>query len=216
MSQYRLVRISLATFLALFLLAGKSFPKDTEDIKKVKPVSRATETASQESKYFKGIEFLSGFGLAKLRSPQGSYHVIPLFVDFDFDLKPLLPKKYTPFTGLFQFVLEPFIADVYDPNNNVEVGSNFLFKIGLLPETAKFQPYLKGGVGFLYMSQHTIEQGSQFNFDQYAGLGLHYFFRKNLAFTIEYRFRHISNADIERPNKGINTNFTICGVTYRY
>jgi len=215
-SQHRSVRISVITFLTLFLLAGKAFPQDKSGMKNTYASSEVIETADKEHRYLKGIEFLTGFGLAKLQAPQGSYHVMPLFVDFDFDLKPLLLKKYMRFPGLLQFVLEPFIAYVYDPNNNIEVGNNFLFKIGFLPETAKFQPYLKGGVGFLYMSQHTREQGSQFNFNQYAGLGLHYFFKKNLAFTIEYRFRHISNADIEKPNKGINTNFTTCGITYLY
>lgn len=42
------------------------------------------------------------------------------------------------------------------------------------------------------MSQHTKEQATQFNFIDQAALGMHYFFRKNTAFTLEGRLRHLS------------------------
>lgn len=166
-------------------------------------------------KMLKGIEFLTGFGVAKLRQ-QSTYHVTPFFVDFDFDLKPLTKKiSFNP-PSLLQFVLEPFVSYVSSPDNNAEIGNNFLIKIGFLPETSKFQPYFKGGVGLIYMTQHTREQSTQFNFNEYAGVGAHYFFRKNIALTLEYRFRHISNAGISRPNTGINTHLGDCGISYLF
>jgi opacity protein-like surface antigen len=68
----------------------------------------------------------------------------------------------------------------------------------------------------LYLSQHTREQGTQFNFNEYVGFGVHYFLKKNLALTLEYRYRHISTAGLDEPNKGINTNFTLCGASYTF
>lgn len=163
----------------------------------------------------KSIELLTGFGLAKL-DIQGSYHVIPFFVDLDFDAKPLLEKTPLRYPGLLEFVLEPFVSHIYDPNSNAEIGNNFLIKIGFTPESWKLQPYFKGGLGMLYMTQHTREQGTQFNFNEHAGVGVHYFFKKNLAFTLEYRWRHISNASISKRNSGINTNFSLCGISYSF
>jgi len=189
-------RISIL-FLLLVLLAGTSWAEEG------KPRSLA------------GIEFLTGFGVAKLEE-KGSYHVIPFLVDLDFDLKPLTKKININPTSLIQGIIEPFVSYVSAPGNNAEIGNNFLLKIGFVPEAWKFQPYFKGGVGLVYITQHTIEQGSQFNFNEYLGLGMHYFFKKNLALTVEYRYRHLSNAGIDKPNSGINTNYGICGVSYLF
>jgi len=174
-----------------------------------------TLARAQEEKTagLKAIEVLSGFGLAKLEQ-QGDYHIVPLFVDFDFDLKPFIEKKGINDPGMLQFIIEPFASYVFDPYNNAEIGNNFALKIGLVPDNWRFQPYVKGGVGFMDLTQHFREQGTQFNFNEYAGFGLHYLFTKKLAFTLEYRYRHISNADIKQPNHGIGTNIGLCGVSY--
>jgi len=178
----------------------------------------ATNAYCQEEEKTKcpyAIEFLTGFGVAKLHA-QEAYHTIPLFVDLDFDLNSLVQKTGFHYPGLLQFVLEPFASYVAEPRNNAEIGNNFLIKIGFLPESAKLQPYFKGGLGLIYMTQHTREQGTQFNFNEYGGIGAHYFFKKNIAFTVEYRFRHISNAGRKYPNHGINTNFGVCGISYLF
>jgi len=161
----------------------------------------------------KAIEVLSGFGVAKLHQ-QGDYRTVPFFVDFDFNLKPLIQKKGINYPGLLQFVIEPFASYVFDPHNNAEFGNNFAIKLGLVPDDWAIQPYFKGGVGLMYLTQHFREQGTQFNFNEYAGFGLHYFFTKNIAMTLEYRYRHISNAGIEQPNHGIGTNIGLGGVSY--
>jgi len=176
----------------------------------------AEDPPQEKKSCLKGIEILTGYGVGKLRSGQGTLHVAPVFVGLDFDIKGIFEKIHLASPGLMEFVVEPFASYIVDPRSNAEVGTNFLIKIGILPETAKFQPYFKGGVGMLYMSLHTIEQSTQFNFNEYAGLGMHYFFKKDMAFTLEYRFRHVSNGGIDSPNTGINTNFAVCGVSFRY
>jgi len=161
----------------------------------------------------KAIEVFSGFGSAKLNQ-QGDYRLVPFFMDFNFDLKPLIEKKGINYPGMLQFIIEPFVSYAFDPNNNAEAGNNFALKIGLVPDDWKIQPYFKGGVGVIYLTQHFREQGTQFNFNEFAGFGLHYFFTKNTALTLEYRYRHISNAGIEQPNHGVGTNIGLCGVSY--
>ncbi|MFA4984393.1 MAG: acyloxyacyl hydrolase [Candidatus Omnitrophota bacterium] len=162
-----------------------------------------------------GVEFLSGYGAGDLRLKK-DYRVVPFFADFDFRLKPLLARKNIHFPGLLQFIIEPFFSYVTGPDKNVEVGNNFLIKIGLFPEGWTLQPYIKGGAGFLYMSQHTLEEGTQFNFNECIGAGMHYFFRKNAALTLEYRYRHLSNCDIKLPNGGIDSDFVIGGISFLF
>ncbi len=169
----------------------------------------------KKSKSLEGVEFLTGIGWGKVRH-KGNYNLTPFIVDFDFDLKPLTQKfNFNP-RSLLQFQLEPFISYVSSPDNNIETGTSFLLKAGLLPQSSKFQPFILGGVGIDYMTQHTREQSTQFNFIEQAGIGMHYFFQKNIAFTLEGRYRHLSNAGIKHPNTGINTQFVLTGISYQF
>lgn len=177
------------------------------------PISSHAEKTKPKS--LEAVEFLTGFGWGKLRVKQ-NYNLYPLIVDFDLNLKPLIKKLSINPAQLLQFQIEPFISPVSSPNSNIEIGTSFFFKMGLLPQSSKFQPYAKIGMGMVYMSQHTREQGTQFNFIDQAALGMHYFFRKNTAFTLEGRFRHLSNAGIGGPNSGINTYFVLTGISYQF
>lgn len=168
-----------------------------------------------KAKSLNSIELLTGFGWGRLRAKQ-NYNLYPLIVDFDFDLKSLAKKFNLQPQQLLQFQVEPFISFVSSPDSNIEVGTSFFFKMGFLAQTSKFQPYGKIGTGIVYMSQHTKEQATQFNFIDQAALGMHYFFRKNTAFTLEARLRHLSNMGINHPNSGINTYFVVAGISYRF
>jgi predicted porin len=137
-------------------------------------------------------------------------------MDFDFNLKPCLNKLNLRFPPLLQFQIEPYISAIHSPNANVETGVAFLFKFGLLPATSKIQPYIKFGAGLSFMSLHTREQSTQFNFIEPGALGVHYFFKKNTALTVEGRFRHLSNCGIKEPNRGINANFFLVGFARRF
>jgi hypothetical protein len=165
-----------------------------------------------------GIELLTGyFGVAQkdLEETHSTYEGVPLFVSLDFDMKPLLENIGIKTKGRIDFALEPFANTILKPNDNIEAGSNFLLKY-VFPLTEKFQPYLKGGEGISYMSQHTREQSTQYNFLSQAAAGFHYFIKDDLALTIEYRYRHLSNASISHPNNGINTDFILGGITYYF
>lgn len=185
----------------LFLLVNTCFAEDSQE--------------ACESRCLQAVEFLTGFSKAKIHD-KGGYVTAPFIVDFDFNLKPLTQKIGFNPPVLFQFQLEPFISPVYEPDSNVEIGTGFILKIGLLPETSKFQPYIKGGPGIAYITQHTREQSTQFNFFEYAGGGMHYFFTKNIALTAEGRYRHLSNCGIKHPNQGINSYFALVGVAYQF
>ncbi|MBP7216910.1 MAG: acyloxyacyl hydrolase, partial [Candidatus Omnitrophica bacterium] len=148
---------------------------------------------AEVSEWISGIEVLSGYASGNLKTPQEDYEMVPLIVDIDLDLKPLIKKLNIDPPMLVQFQLEPFISTVINPDPNVEIGNAFAVKAGIFPDTWALQPYLKVACGMVYMTQHTIEQGTQFNFIEYGGGGLHYFFSDGWAATIEGRFRHLSN-----------------------
>jgi len=67
-------------------------------------------------------------------------------------------------------------------------------------------PYLEAAVG-LHLLSHTsvsLERrfSTAFQFGNHLGLGLR--FGSQRAFDLGYRFQHLSNAGIKRPNQGIN------------
>ena len=175
----------------------------------------AEEIKEERSSWLQGIEVLTGYSQAEL-DVQGKLRAVPLIVDLDFDLKPLLEKINFKYFGMLQFQLEPYITTIYEPASDVELGNAFALKIGLVPAEWKFQPYIKMATGLSYMTLHTQEQGTQFNFIEYGGAGFHYYFNTNWGITAEYRFRHLSNSGIDEPNSGINTDFALLGLTYQF
>ncbi len=168
-----------------------------------------TELLPKRSFALDGIEFFTGFSQSKLRE-KGNYRMIPLMVDFNFDIKP------EKFSRIFQFQIEPFISPVYEPNPNVEVGVAGLIKVGILPKDYAIQPYFKIGVGLDYMTQRVVEESTQLNFIEYGVVGVSYALTKNTSLAIEGRFRHLSNADLGDKNLGINSTFILAGIGYRF
>jgi len=159
-----------------------------------------------------GVSVLSGYLDAHLTDTKKDYQAVPLLAGLIFDMKPLTSKIGLNPKGRIDFILEPFINTVTTPNSNVEVGSNFLFEY-VFPLSEKLQPYVKGGIGALYMSQHTLEQSTQYNFLPQGGGGIRYFIKDNIALDFEYRYRHLSNASIKHPNSGIDANMYLGGIT---
>ena len=191
-------KVLLYLFLACLLAAGT-----------------AADAEEGQRHSFEGIEFLSGLGRARL-SEEPDYRLIPLFAGFNYDFKKLTRRfNFNPLQ-LLQFQLEPFLSAAVSPDANIEVGGAFLFKVGILPERSRFQPYVKAGAGVIYLTQHAKEQSTQCNFIEYAGAGINYFFKPDTAFTLEYRYRHLSNASIRRPNGGIDTHFILTGISYKF
>lgn len=158
------------------------------------------------------IDITTGYLDSHLDDTKKDYDAIPLMIGFVFDMKPLTSKIGINPKGRLDFILEPFVNTVIEPNSNVEVGSNFLFQY-TFPLSERIQPYVKGGLGALYMSQHTLEQSTQYNFLPQGGAGIRYFIRPDVSLNLEYRYRHLSNASLKHPNSGINSNMYLGGIT---
>jgi len=175
----------------IFLSVGASFAED------------------EKPKCLESIEFLAGFSSGELVRGQRSYMMVPLSVAFGFNLKNLTKKIGFNPRQLFQFQIEPFVGFITSPKNNLETGAIFWFKMGFVPDTWKFQPYGKLGVGIDYMTAHIRQQSTQFNFTEQGALGIHYYFTDTTALTLEGRIRHLSN-------HGFNSYTLITGISYRF
>lgn len=172
--------------------------------------------ASPEEKphiWLREIGLLTGYGTAPLKKKSAEYEVIPVLPQFGFDINPLVRKLHIEPKGTFEGVIEPLMNVVINPDANAEVGCSFFLKYSQ-KISARIAPYFEGGLGMVYTTQHTHEQGTQFNFLTQAGLGLQFFLTDHWALTGGYRFRHLSNADIDDENQGIDHHFGLVGLSY--
>ncbi|NVN91779.1 MAG: acyloxyacyl hydrolase [Desulfuromonadales bacterium] len=75
-------------------------------------------------------------------------------------------------------------------------------------------PYFYAGGGILYVDLGLPTMGSRLNGTYQIGGGLQHFISKNIAFTGEYRFHHISNLGTSSPNEPLNSSKVLIGITY--
>jgi len=133
----------------------------------------------------------------------GSTHMGRIALQWDWDRRWFQGSE-RHLGGYWDLVLSHFNGDV-KPGQNGDIT-----EIGLTP-VFRFQPndfagpYLEAGVGIHWLSQTQIGNrrlSTQFQFGDHIGLG--YRFGAKGAIDLGYRFQHYSNADIKRPNDGLD------------
>lgn len=83
------------------------------------------------------------------------------------------------------------------------------------PTAGGLRPYLELGIGAHLLSDLSIGDkrfGTSFNFGDHLGVGAR--FGDRGQYELMYRFQHLSNAGIEKPNPGIN--FHLVQLKYWY
>ena len=78
--------------------------------------------------------------------------------------------------------------------------------------TTKYSPYLLMGFGPSYLSNEMLgenKQGSHFDFQTSMGAGLGVKLKNQHQLLFSYRFVHLCNAGLAKPNKGFNLPFIL-------
>ncbi|MGH7409053.1 MAG: acyloxyacyl hydrolase [Candidatus Methylomirabilales bacterium] len=115
--------------------------------------------------------------------------------------------------GGLEFLTEPSAVITTDTPRILSGGIAALLRYNLYTGT-RLMPFLEGGVGLIASTDRLEGQGSSFNFTSQGGAGFQYFVTREWAFTGAYRFSHLSNAGIARPNRGLNVNTFFIGLAY--
>jgi len=168
-------------------------------------------TKSQDTpKHFfseKGFKF--GISLYSIELPEKqNYKPILLMGNIGWELTKKEKKSK------WWIMFEPQLNLVYLDSkiNELEYGLNvaFRYKYQL---TSKAFIYSQIGSGPHFITVSTRRQVNGFIFSDNIALGLSYFLSKRLIIETEFRFRHISNANIAKPNWGINNAFIVIGLS---
>lgn len=154
---------------------------------------------------------LSGYG----PSSRDDIFLVPLFGRAAWLLPDIVDEPLHEYDLNLKWVVEAWIAGVFDaPGDAFEAGiAPIVFKLDY-DAGQRFVPYGIGGVGAMYTGLQGQELGGPFEFASFVGVGLHTFLSDNVALTLSWRIRHISNAGIKRPNRGLNTNFFLVGLEF--
>jgi len=151
---------------------------------------------------------ITGYGMGSI---SGGKHYEPILLIWHLgcDLKRFIPEL-EDHQGTFSLYVEPQINPVFNPETDIEVGVGVGLKY-MHPVTEKISAYIFGSTGPHYITVKTSEQTNGFIFSDTIGAGIAFFLTKKSSLNLEYRFRHISNAGLVRPNGGIDTHFGMIG-----
>ncbi|UCH21629.1 MAG: acyloxyacyl hydrolase [Deltaproteobacteria bacterium] len=116
--------------------------------------------------------------------------------------------------GSLEFVAEGFLSFVQqDSVDRYAIGVTPLIAYNL-KDFGKVIPFLELGLGILYTDLDPEGFGSRFDFTPQAGFGLRYRIGHGKFLKFSYRIHHVSNADIDEDNLGIDSHLFSVGISF--
>lgn len=107
---------------------------------------------------------------------------------------------------------EVFAGGQYHPASRyvfgLAVGPRYNFITG-----SRWVPFLDVGAGISGTDIGEPDLSTTYQFNVQIGVGAHYFFRDDMALTLQIRGVHLSNAQIKMPNNGTNSIVFMVGAT---
>ena len=124
------------------------------------------------------------------------------------------PGRDAWYRGSFQIAPEIFGAGIFHGPGSYVAGGSILFRYKFVQPGWRVVPFFEGGGGGTSLDIPHNFDGKDFNFNLDLGAGARYFVKKNLSINAEYRFQHISNANLWNRNVGVNVSGPALGVSF--
>ncbi|TFG94696.1 MAG: acyloxyacyl hydrolase [Calditrichales bacterium] len=118
-----------------------------------------------------------------------------------------------------KFKIEGSAGATYAPKTRVMASLSMVahYELDFLAG-ARLTPYLEGGLGVAYTDFQVTDpeppgetQGSRFNFNPMVGIGLEFKGNSGGSFFAAVRLSHLSNADLNSENRGVNAVVFLVG-----
>ena len=136
------------------------------------------------------------------------------FPNWQYNLTGLIGESW--YQGAWFYHMEAGLA-FSDRDDKFLVGwSPVMAQYKFLSPERNWAPTVLLGAGFSMTNWKDVakrELGSEFQFLLHGGAGLE-FFKKEGAYSINYRFFHVSNAGIKFPNIGLNAHMFTLGMRF--
>ena len=114
--------------------------------------------------------------------------------------------------GALEIGVEPFYQRFFEPVDAYFAGLGVVARYHILP-FGRFVPYLELAAAPGATDLRVREQNTDVVFLLFGGVGASYFFTDRAAFYAGYRLQHISNANTDSPNRGINSHTGVVGLS---
>ncbi|MBA3833065.1 MAG: acyloxyacyl hydrolase [Chthoniobacterales bacterium] len=118
------------------------------------------------------------------------------------------PQGPSLLAGNFELMGEIFGGGIFDGPGNVLAGSTLIFRYNFIQPRARIIPYLQVGAGGVYTdideaeSRGLISLPVEFNLQAISGV--RYMLNDRWSLVVEAAYRHVSNAEIKKPNFGLD------------
>jgi hypothetical protein len=127
---------------------------------------------------------------------------------------PLSPLAAgTPVHGAFEIGLEPLYQQYTSPEFVYFAGLGLALRYHFL-RLGRLVPYAEVAAFAGGTNLKITEIRSRFTFLLWGGLGASYFVTDRTAIYAGYRYEHISNGNTARPNRGLESNAGVLGVSF--
>jgi Lipid A 3-O-deacylase (PagL) len=119
------------------------------------------------------------------------------------------PWRAGPFSGNFEVLGEIFGGEIFNGPGDVMAGATLIVRYNFVQPRARLVPYLQIGAGGVYTnigeeeSRGLISLPVEFNLQGIIGARL--MLNDRWSLVVEGAYRHISNAEIKKPNFGIDS-----------
>ena len=177
----------------------------------------------ERSPFEKGrFELQSGLGAFWSFSPDGSERDTINYMLSTYRLGVMLndPSGDGWYRGNFEFMLEGFYGSVFQGPGDSLAGGSLILRYNFVQPESHWFPYFQIGAGGLwndiYEDRNQILIGKEWEFLLQASLGLRYQITPKWGIAIEGGWRHISNAETDDRNRGLDSLGGLVGLVYTF
>lgn len=157
-----------------------------------------------------GITAGANFGVAAFGSQQ-AHHLALAGFSYGHMLSGVQNDDHW-YRGNWEFRAELFTGAEFSPDTEWLVGLTPHLRYHFATGT-RWVPFLDGGAGVTATGIGPPDLSGTFEFNLQGGGGVQWFFKRNVALTLEARYMHWSCAHIHTPNLGLNGITGMIGLT---
>ena len=188
--------------------AGPASPADQNLLTPAKPEAAPASPWANRGRWTLGVQI--GYALENA-FPKNISHINLLIAQPQLGFIIWDSPRRRPLVDRFEILSEGILGNAIHPGGRV-TGETLLFRLDG-PPRRRVVPFLDLGAGVLNTTLHlrAPELNGRVQFTPQAGLGVQYFFNPQRALVLEYRYMHMSNADLVPPNLGFNSSMITIG-----
>jgi opacity protein-like surface antigen len=118
------------------------------------------------------------------------------------------------FSGSFELAGGAFGGAIFEGPGGYVAGGTTWVRYNFALHNERLVPFFQAGAGLTSTDTASEIVGQYFNFNLDLGAGFRCLIARNWSVNLEYRYQHISNANLSDHNVGINAHGPILGVSH--